>query len=111
MPEKDATAESFKRVGAILDAKDGIVRFLGFGEIVAQEIPPQSITDTRNPKIRLDNGNIVWGYECWWNSVEIIESYLQEAATVEEVDINEERTQSRPKIDRTIEPLTPVDRG
>lgn len=23
----------------------------------------------RNPKITLDNGNVIWGYECWWKPV------------------------------------------
>jgi hypothetical protein len=23
-----------------------------------------------NPRIKLDNGDIIWGYECWWGSAD-----------------------------------------
>jgi hypothetical protein len=26
-----------------------------------------------NPRIKLDNGKTVWGYECWWSSMEGID--------------------------------------
>lgn len=95
------------RVGVILDAGDGIVKFLGFGTMLSEEIPPQSITGIPNPKIQLDNGKIVWGYECKWDIAEDIKAYLQYATKVLEVDIDEERRHPRPRIEKTIAPVTP----
>lgn len=28
--------------------------------------------EIKNPKIQLDNGNIVWGYQCWWSDEDIL---------------------------------------
>ena len=35
--------------------------------------PPDEICQElglKNPKIRLDSGEVVWGYECWWGPEE-----------------------------------------
>lgn len=31
-----------------------------------------------NPKITLDNGDVVWGCECWWGSEECIKNLFPE---------------------------------
>jgi hypothetical protein len=64
------------RVGAILGGADGKVDFLGYGTYKGDEVPsntgPKSMTGMLaevgcpNPKIELDNGDVVWGCECWW---------------------------------------------
>lgn len=64
-----------ERVGAILDSDDKTVRLFGFGTYEGDEIPPDLNDDFSscfhsegicNPKIKLDSGQIVWGFECWW---------------------------------------------
>lgn len=35
-----------------------------------------------NPRIRLDDGRIVWGCECWWGAVEIVEKRLGDRVRV-----------------------------
>lgn len=59
------------RVMAILNADDTFVNVLGYGEYLGEEIHPEY--QFKTPKIVLDNGDIVWGCECWWGNVEEME--------------------------------------
>lgn len=38
-----------------------------------QESPCEALGGRNNPRIELDNGEIIWGYQCWWD-------YAKEAA-------------------------------
>lgn len=52
------------RVGAVKSAnKDKVVLF-GYG--VYRGDQSDNEIGIPKPKIELDNGKIVWGYECWW---------------------------------------------
>jgi len=57
-----------ERVGAFLGAGDNIIAFLGYGVYQGVEVPPKEIGGLNlgfeNPKIVLDNGDVVWGCEC-----------------------------------------------
>jgi hypothetical protein len=90
------------RVGAILSSdEDGTVHFLGFGNYVGDEVPPDeggsSMTGMlnemswTNPKIVLDNGDVVWGCECWWGPEEQVKKQLAAAPKVQEVRIADAR--------------------
>ena len=62
-------ANQGSRVGAILSANDEVVNLLGYGVYSGDEIPPDGFLNeagATNPKITLDNGDVVWGYQCWW---------------------------------------------
>jgi hypothetical protein len=72
------------RVGAICDA-DEEVNLFGYGIYVGEEIPPKGVTflgidlnsiGRKNPKIVLDNGDIVWGCQCWWGPEEEIKQAI-----------------------------------
>jgi hypothetical protein len=61
------------RVLAILSADKNTVKSLGPGVYVGDEVPPDTggtgwlaELGVANPKIVLDNGDVVWGCECWW---------------------------------------------
>ena len=54
-----------------------------------EEICPQ-LCGIPNPKIILDNGDIVWGWECWWCSVEKFEKSLKKGRTINIVPNGEE---------------------
>jgi hypothetical protein len=86
------------RVGAILGGKDGVVKFLGWGVYVGDEVPPADVGGFNfgqsNPKITLDNGDTVWGCECWWGSVEGIQRWLDSAKEVVTVSISDARQQA-----------------
>ena len=46
--------------------------------------------DRENPCIQLDNGQYIWGCECWWGPVEKAEETIKDYK-VEELDIQEKR--------------------
>lgn len=63
-----------ERVGAIRNANEEIVYLYGFGTYQGYEIHP--VIGIPNPKILLDNGNVVWGCECWWGSEEKVKQMI-----------------------------------
>lgn len=52
------------RVGAIQSADETTVQFFGYGVYDGRIDNPD--LGFPNPRITLDNGTQVWGYECWW---------------------------------------------
>lgn len=75
------------RVGAILSKDGDTVEFFGYGVYLGDEIPPHNVggrllSGAKNPKIRLDDGTIVWGLECWWGSEAEIKQFLEGATIV-----------------------------
>lgn len=66
------------RVGAIRNADKTTVYMFGYGTYQGEEIPPKGTigafgidmgeASMSNPKIVLDDGNVVWGCQCWWGS-------------------------------------------
>jgi len=76
------------RVGALLSATDGVAKVLGYGEYSGMEIPPDEVGGMKipgmtNPKITLDNGDVVWGCECWWASEAQIRARIADMEVVE----------------------------
>lgn len=68
------------RVGAMVSEKDGVVRFLGYGVYEGDfNYPGYNLL---NPRIKLDNGDVVWGLECWWGSENRIKEKLDGATIV-----------------------------
>lgn len=90
------------KVVAIRDITDGVVTLYGYGTYVGNELPPiyeaevgamievlaeeqelgaedsetlEGVANSilGNPKIVLDDGGVVWGYQCWWSSIESFE--------------------------------------
>ena len=60
-----------ERVAAISHTQDNTVYLYGFGVYEGDYIPPKevggfNISGMPNPRIRLDNGKVVYGCECWW---------------------------------------------
>jgi hypothetical protein len=47
-----------------------------------------------NPRIKLDNGETVWGYECWWSDVETFEKKAV-GYTLVDRDINVAREENK----------------
>lgn len=97
-----------ERVGAIFGAEGRVLKVLGYGVYEGSHVPDESArgfaelareANCPNPRIRLDNGDVVWGGECWWGSEEKVRARIQkhEAAgyTVLEVRIADERAAAR----------------
>ena len=62
------------RVGAIQKADKETVYMYGFGTYVGDEVSPEF--PVPNPKIQLDNGEVVWGYQCWWGPEEKVNEMI-----------------------------------
>jgi hypothetical protein len=86
------------RVGAILSASGDTCKLIGYGTYQGYHVPDdervqifgQSLKeiDRENPKIELDNGDIVWGCECWWGDEDAVKVEVSRYANVETIDIN-----------------------
>lgn len=64
------------RVMAIQNANENTVYLFGRGVYVGDEIPESGMLhrlEIPNPKIQLDNGSVVYGYQCWWGPEEMME--------------------------------------
>lgn len=50
------------------DPKDGVIEVFGPGNYVGEEVPPPELGlgDRPIPKVILDQGDAVYGNECWW---------------------------------------------
>ena len=92
------------RVGAILGANDGICEFLGYGVYEGDFIPEEAVgfmagilkkSKRENPRIKLDNGKIVYGCECWWGGEEKVKEMLAKYKEVKAVDIDEVRKENK----------------
>ena len=84
------------RVGAIMSADEKEVQFFGYGTYKGDVVPPEGILamgvpmKAPNPKIELDNGEVVWGCECWWGSEARVKESLGKRKIVD-VKISEKR--------------------
>lgn len=84
--------EKNNRVGCILSSDDKKVEFLGWGSYIGDTIPTKDAggfgpilheMGRANPTIRLDNGDLVYGCECWWGSVKRVKDIIKEKEVVE----------------------------
>lgn len=97
-----------KRIGAILSVEKGIIRLLGFGTYegnfpypgmpTLEECFPDmaAVTDaderemriamyerlSQNPLLKLDNGDQVWGRECWWGDEDVVRERIADAPII-----------------------------
>lgn len=82
------------RVGAILNTDDnGVVYFVGYGVYEGDFAPDLTcsanvlvrLLGEKTPRIRLDNGDIIWGCMCWWLPEAAMQELLGSAASVIQV--------------------------
>ncbi len=83
------------RIGAILDSDyPDVVRLIGYGTYQGEHVPPVEIGDYNlgrpQPKLVMDDGQIVWGCECTWGTEEKIKELIG-ASVIEKVNIAWER--------------------
>lgn len=77
-----------ERVGAISGTKgdEKVVHIFGFGVYEGETVPTSDAGGfmgkmlhdgkVKNPTIKLDNGDIVYGCECWWGAEEQIKAKI-----------------------------------
>ena len=67
------------RVGAMMSANESTVRLYGYGVYEGEQVPTRGYPKDlgmENPKIKLDDGQIVYGFECWWGPEEKIKKII-----------------------------------
>lgn len=71
------------RVGAVLEADETKVRMFGWGTYLGDGyLPPPNVSQLfarlglKTVKIKLDNGEIVWGFECWWGEEKALRKWI-----------------------------------
>lgn len=91
-----------ERVTAVFgtsEQDEDTVEVFGSGVYEGDSIPTEAVgflaeaaqqMKHKNPRIRLDNGKVVYGCECWWGSEKSVEKNLKGKKIVM-VDINEAR--------------------
>ena len=77
------------RVIALADIKDNVAKIFGYGTYIGELIPDYegergTMSDTLkklqipNPTIELDNGDSVYGCECWWGAESDIKNKIKD---------------------------------
>lgn len=92
-----------QRVGAVASVKNGKMKLFGYGVYLGNKIPETDDIksmgvslkkyDLSNPCIQLDNGDIVWGCECWWGAEEEIKKTESQCKEVVIISPSEYRKQ------------------
>ena len=57
---------------AVRDANDTTVHLFGFGTYAGRDTPTEGVfaeAGIKNPRIDLDDGATVWGFQCWWGPI------------------------------------------
>lgn len=96
-----------QRVGALMGADGDTVRVFGYGTYQGDQIPPAELKvqmwgvpmDRPNPCIKLDNGKLVFGCECWWGPEELIKERVKQYSKIVNVDIAAERAKYNKKAE------------
>ncbi len=104
--EKTKMANIGDRIGAIVgeDGETGLVSIFGYGIYLGEQIPSDDVIfmgskyieiapGMKNPAIKLDNGDIVYGCECWWGSEEKVKEIVK-GKEVEIVSVKEYREEA-----------------
>lgn len=70
------------RVGVFHSMNEKTIALLGYGvyegdeippeDILAPEIGPPALLALAMPKLRLDDGTVVWGCEAWWHAEDAV---------------------------------------
>lgn len=83
------------KVLALMSANETTYYSYGAGIYQGDEVPPPGVginlgfdlnaEKIPNPKIQLENGDIVWGCECWWHEYD---SYIKALEGLKEVKVS-----------------------
>ena len=86
------------RIGALLTYDSDTCLFLGYGVYEGDFIPPTTVGGLNkgfpNPRLKLDNGETVWGCEVWWGpeaEMKTIADRYEAKGGLKLVDINDYR--------------------
>lgn len=80
------------KVIAIREVRDGVIYSYGEGLLIENQIPdldPFKGMMMENPCIKLDTGKLVWGFECWWGTIEQMKKKFGDLSKAEMVEPND----------------------
>lgn len=90
-PSKEAAAPSpggaaktdaaqYPRIGAFQQIKNGVMHFYGFGVYEGDHYNDE--VGGANPRLKLDSGHVLWGYQCWWGSEDKITKQMEKCVVI-----------------------------
>ena len=88
------------RVGVICKADEETMYMFGYGTYVGDEVPTNAVgwmpdlmreTGITNPKLVLDNGDVVWGCESYWSAEQVVKEREKQYSSIVMLDINKYR--------------------
>lgn len=97
------------RIGAIFGDGGGYFRFLGFGIYDGDVELPEEATGYFSeqareegnlvPRLKLDNGDVVYGTECWFDAEDVVRAKLEDSGlAIHKVKIEEMREQYKQRL-------------
>lgn len=95
-----SNAKPGDRVYALASANETEIYLFGVGVYVGDEVPPADVNPILNigrpnPRINLDNGQTVWGCECWWGAEADLMKKKTAKQTIINTDIEKFRTEAK----------------
>ena len=74
------------RVGAIRNGDGKTTWIYGYGVRLEDSVPPESVggfnLGISNPTLKMDDGTVVYGCECWWGPEEKIRERIKDTEVV-----------------------------
>ncbi len=83
---EDLTPKPGLRIGAFYSCDEQTLGLYGYGVYEGDEVPPEGIFSSEGPltlvgipvpKLRLDDGTVIWGCECWWNDEATVKAWAE----------------------------------
>jgi hypothetical protein len=66
-----------ERVMAVLSSTPEEVKLLGEGVYEGDHpVDVEGMGGFPNPRIRLDDGTVIWGFQCWWGDIGSMKSWI-----------------------------------
>lgn len=93
LPSSVNVDEAVKQIMGEFEVARGVTPELADSQFTPEHARIALILSESNPRIKLDSGKTVWGYECWWGDVA---GFERDSAkfTVVERDIDEARAEN-----------------
>lgn len=80
-----ASVQPGARVGAVQKSDSETVWLYGYGTYDGDHVPPDGFLfelGIPNPRITLDDGSVVYGFQCWWGAEDAVRERYKNHAVV-----------------------------